>query len=287
MYNSFELEKKKFDEKYNDIKEIDCIVPVHLSYNKKEKNLFKKDGTHNEQYYKWQYIYSLVNSDLCTKDYIGCEIEFPKGNKSSAPIKIDAVIFDDRDWFCHYEKLHTIKDDSKWDELNWLKKHMVCAIEFKKENSKDVKGVFNSQLKSYMSESAKSTMFGVLYDCGRLYLFIEQKKQYLRLSDEFNVDNKGKLEITFDNPDPYVNILSFNDMIGYEFKDKQITDYSKRSLSDLSIIAKNDSKKLNDALYQILFIMDKCGLVTQKGYNILIQILALKIYDEKNNNGDL
>ena len=33
--------------------------------------------------------------------------------------------------------------------------------------------------------------------------------------------------------------------------------------------------------------MDKCGLVNQKGYNILIQLLALKIYDEKNNFNDL
>ena len=33
--------------------------------------------------------------------------------------------------------------------------------------------------------------------------------------------------------------------------------------------------------------MDKCGLVNQKGYNILIQLLALKIYDEKHNDSDL
>ena len=50
---------------------------------------------------------------------------------------------------------------------------------------------------------------------------------------------------------------------------------------------KTDSKRLNDALYQILHTMDKCGLVNQKGYNILIQLLALKIYDEKHHSGDL
>ena len=55
----------------------------------------------------------------------------------------------------------------------------------------------------------------------------------------------------------------------------------------MGIISKTDSRKLNDALYQILHTMDKCGLVNQKGYNILIQLLALKIYDEKHNDGDL
>lgn len=107
------------------------------------------------------------------------------------------------------------------------------------------------------------------------------------MSDEFNTENKGKLEITFDIPDPYSNLLSFDEMINYDIKSETVIDYSGRQLSDLSIISKTDSKRLNDALYQILHTMDKCGLVKQKGYNILIQLLALKIYDEKKNSSDL
>lgn len=48
-----------------------------------------------------------------------------------------------------------------------------------------------------------------------------------------------------------------------------------------------DTRKLNEALYNILHTMDKCGLVNQRGYNILIQLLALKIYDEKKNKSEL
>ena len=88
-------------------------------------------------------------------------------------------------------------------------------------------------------------------------------------------------------PDPYSNLLSFDEMINYDIKSETVIDYSGRQLSDLSIISKTDSKRLNDALYQILHTMDKCGLVKQKGYNILIQLLALKIYDEKKNSSDL
>ena len=76
-------------------------------------------------------------------------------------------------------------------------------------------------------------------------------------------------------------------MLNYNTQSKQMEDYSHRSLTDLEIISKTDSRKLNDALYQILHAMDKCGLVDQRGYNILIQLLALKIYDEKHNNGNL
>lgn len=268
-------------------KEIDCFLPVHLTIGGKENDLYKKDGSHNEQYYKWQFLYCFVSAGLCSKDFIGVEVSFPKGNKNSASIKLDAAIFDNKDWFEHYSALHTKKDDSKWDELNWLKEHLICGIEFKKEGSKDIKGVFNSQLKAYMNESSKETVFGILYDEGRLYLFKGVGKQYLRLSDEFNIENKGKIDATYDVPDPYVNLLSFDGMLKYNSIASQLTDYSGRHLIDLGIISKTDSRKLNDALYQILHTMDKCGLVNQKGYNILIQLLALKIYDEKHNDGDL
>ncbi len=287
MTSTYENEKILFNKKYGVAKDIECFLPVHLTVGRIETNLFKKDGSHNEQYYKWEFLYSFVSAGLCSKDFIGVELEFPKGNKNSAPIKLDSAIFDDKNWFFHYEQLHSKKDSSKWDELNWLKDHLLCCIEFKKESSKDVKGTFNSQLKAYMNESAKKNVFGILYDEGRLYLFKAHGKTYLRLSDEFNLERKGKMEPTFDVPDAYANLLSFDEMITYDSTIKNITDYAGRSLADLGVISKTDSRKLNDALYQILHTMDKCGLVNQKGYNILIQMLALKIYDEKNNDGDL
>lgn len=283
----FEELKLEFNKNNKNTKKVDCFLPVHLTHGKEEKNLYKKDGSFNEQYYKWQFLNCFVESGLCSKDYIGVEVQFPKGNKNAAGIKLDGAIFDDKNWFYHYEALHTKKDDSKWDELNWLKEHLLCGIEFKKEGSKDIKGVFSSQLKTYMNESSKNTVFGILYDEERLYLFKANGKSYKRLSDEFNIDNKGKIEPTFDVPDGYSNLLSFDEMINYDKISKNIIDFSGRKVSDLAIISKTDSKKLNDALYQILYTMDKCGLVNQKGYNILIQLLALKIYDEKNNGLNL
>lgn len=160
-------------------------------------------------------------------------------------------------------------------------------MEFKKEGSKDVKGVFTSQLKTYMNESSKNSVFGILYDEGRLYLFHADGKKYTRLSDEFNIENKGKFEPAFDVPDGYSNLLSLEDMINYDIAETKVVNLSGRKITDLSVISKTESKRLNDALYQILHTMDKCGLVNQRGYNILIQLLALKIYDEKNNSNNL
>lgn len=288
MKNFTEL-KIEYNKLHKDDKSLSCFLPVHLIKGgvREEVNLFKKDNSHNEQFYKWQFLNCFVDSGLCSKDYIGTEINFPKGNKTSAMLKMDAAIFDDKNWFEHYYNLHTKKDDSKWDELNWLKDHLLCAIEFKKEGSKDVKGVFNSQLKSYMNESTKEVAFGILYDEERLYLFRTNGKCHIRLSDEFNIEKKNKVEPTFDEPDGYENLLSFSEMCNYSNETIGIQDFSNKSVTDLYTISKNNSKALNDALYKILHTMDKNGLVNQRGYNILIQMLALKIYDEKNNKKDL
>ena len=283
----FDELKKEYDAAHKNDISVNCFLPVHLTTGKIETSLKKKNGDNNEQYYKWQFLNCYIGAGLCTKDYIGTEVQFPKGNKSSAMIKLDGAIFDDKKWFAHYQALHTKKDDSKWDELNWLKEHLICSLEFKKEGSKDVKGVFTSQLKTYMNESAKNSVFGILYDEGRLYLFHADGKKYTRLSDEFNIENKGKFEPTFDVPDAYSNLLSLDEMINYNVADTKIVNLSGRKVTDLSVISKTESKRLNDALYQILHTMDKCGLVNQRGYNILIQLLALKIYDEKNNSNDL
>lgn len=286
--DNFEQIKINYDNSNRGSKSVICPLSVHLDTKKIETNLFKKDGSHNEQYYKWQFLNCFIEAGLCSKDYIGTEVNFPKGNKGSAMIKLDGAIFDNKNWFEHYKALHTKKDDSKWDELNWLKEHLLCAIEFKKEGSKDVKGVFTSQLKTYMNESSKDVVFGILYDEGRLYLFRSKGKKYYRLSDEFNTENKsGAGGPTFDVPDAYENLLSFEGMMTYDSTERNILNFSGRKLSELGVISKTDSKRLNDALYKILHTMDKCGLVNQKGYNILIQLLALKIYDEKNNTADL
>ena len=133
---NFEKLKEKYNEIHRNDNEINCFLSIHLTKNKKETNLHKVDGSLNEQYYKWQFLNCFVDAGLCSKDYIGTEVSFPKGNKGSSLIKIDAAIFDDKSWFEHYEALYTKKDNSKWDELNWLKQHLLCAIEFKKKEVK-------------------------------------------------------------------------------------------------------------------------------------------------------
>ena len=82
-------------------------------------------------------------------------------------------------------------------------------------------------------------------------------------------------------PDPYINIPSFEDIL--EWTEAKIIDRSKRSIKELDIISGVHSTQINDAMSCILRTMEKVGLVNERGFEILIQILALKIYDEKRN----
>ncbi len=279
---NFATIKQEFDKKYNSIKEYECILPEHLTFNK-IVSFKKKDGTNNEQYYKWQFLYSIINSGMYIKDYIGTEINFPKGNKNSAQIKIDACIFDSNEWFEYYTKYH---NDNDMDALDWLRKHLIVVIEFKKEDSKDITTVWEKQLKAYLKESEREFCLGIIYDTERLYLFRKNNNKFLRYSDEFNTQNEESTtkDLALHLPDPYINLPDFDNLINW-VTGKTI-NRSKRTIHELDIISSIHSTQINNSMSSILKTMDKQGMVNQKGYEILLQIIALKIFDEKRNENN-
>lgn len=279
MTYTFTEAKHEFDNKYGTATEYDCFLSEHLTFGRKT-NFKKKNGQRNEQYYKWQFLYSIVQSGHFAKDYIGTEVQFPKGNKSSAPLKLDGAIFDDITWFDKYKDYH---ENGNNESLEWLREHLIVALEFKKEDNKNVADVWDKQLKAYLNESRRPFCLAVLYDTERLYLFRKHNNKFLRYSEEFNTkgeESKTK-ELSLHLPDPYINLPSFEDLL--EWTETIAIDRSKRTITALDIISGVHSTQINDAMSSILRTMDKVGLVNQKGFEILIQILSLKIYDEKRN----
>ncbi len=271
--------KNQFDNKYKGQSILSkSFVPVDGKY---ITNIPLKDKKMNssEEYYKWQFIYSLINSGLYSKDYIGAEVFFPKGNKNSAPLKIDGCIFDDKEWIAHYEKWRKKKDD---DAVEWLRKHLIAVVEFKKSDGKDIKTVFTSQIKAYFKESEREYCVAFYYDTERLYLFQNKNGIILRYDESKNQKGEKSTvsDLSLDLPDGYLYIPSFDDLINKINKPRTI-DRSKRTIDDLELITGLHSSQINQAISNILRKLDKVGLVSQRGYEILIQILALKIFDEK------
>ena len=269
--------KNEYNAIYKGVNEIDCFLPVHLSYGL-QKSIKNKQSNPNEEFYKWQFFYSLIHSGMYAKDYIGVEIQFPKGNVNSAPIRFDGAIFDDTKWFDHYMKFHTCKDQNS---LDWLRKHLITVIEFKKENGKNTEAIWNQQLKPALKESENEFCLGVLYDSERLFLFKKQGNYFLRLDEGYNLkkEQSGTKDLSLHLTDSYYKIPSFEQLKQRIYNPP--IDRSKRTVNDLEIITGAYSSQLSDGISNILKTMDKVSLKNQRGYEILIQILALKIFDEK------
>lgn len=275
---TFSEAKNKFDSEYSKSLSLKrSLLPVNGKY-VEDVSLKRKDGTPNEEYYKWQFFHALVYSGLYQKDYIGSEIYFPKGNKTSAPIKFDGAIFDDEHWLDHYTNWRENKDQ---DALDWLRQHLLCAIEFKQEDSKDVETVYNQQLKPAMKESENDFCMGVLYDTERLYLFQKRDGKFLRLDESLNLkgEKSGTKDLSLALTDSYLKIPSFEQLKNWVVN--VAVDRSQRTIDDLDIITGIYSKQLKDGIYNILKVMDRVGMKNQRGYEILIQAMALKIFDEK------
>ncbi len=274
---SFLDAKNDFDKKYSSRGEITSFLPVNTSTGKEFK-IKGKGGSPNEEYYKWQFFYALVNSGLYQKDYLGVEVYFPKGNKTSAPIKFDGAIFDDPTWFSWYEKWSIEKSQ---DSLDWLRKHLIGVIEFKKEDSKSIETIYNQQLKPAIKESEHEFCLGVLYDTERLYLFQRKGNLFLRLDESYNLkgENSTIKDLSLHLTDAYYKVPSHDQLLKKILNIK--IDRSKRTVDELDVITGIYSRQLTDGISSILRVMDRLGLKNQRGYEILIQIIALKIFDEK------
>ncbi|MDD4607225.1 MAG: N-6 DNA methylase [Patescibacteria group bacterium] len=277
--SSFLSAKNEFDTKNGKTKMLSNSLVTVDGKILKDISLSDKKGGKNEEYYKWQFIYALINSGLYSKDYIGAEIYFPKGNKNSAPIKIDACIFDDKEWIEHYKKWRDKKDD---DAVDWLRQHLLAIVEFKKSDGKDIKKVFTSQIRAELKESDRDYCLGYYYDTERLYIFQKKKDAILRYDEQRNQkgDKSGITQLSLDLTDSYKLIPSFEGLKKRIDTSSEI-DRSTRTVDDLDPITGASSSQISHAISDILKTLDRVGLRNSRGYEILIEMMALKIFDEK------
>jgi len=280
--SSFSVAKQAFDGAPGKAKVLaEALVPVD-GKPKKDIGIRNTSGDALEEYYKWQFLYGLIHSGLYAKDFIGAEVRFPKGSKTSQPLRMDAAVFDDAEWITHY---HDFWEHRKSADLEWLNEHLLAVVEFKK-NDKEIEKVFTGQVKPAMKEKDPATAYvlGIYYDAERLYLFHRRKGYYLRYDEAKNQKGErskvGNLSLHL--PDPYLAIPSFEELKARVHRPTAL-DRSKRTIQDLDIIPSIQTVQLQIALSDVLRALDKAGLVNQRGYQILIEAFALKIFDEKRN----
>lgn len=256
-------------------------VPVHgkLAKDLPIRNSF---GVPLEEYYKWQFVHALIDGGLYAPEFIGVEVHFPKG--SAAALKLDGAIFDDPDWITRYHDYWTHKHSS---DLEWLNDHLLAVIEFKRTEP-DMERVFTRQLKPAMREKdpANAYVLGIFYDHERLVLFHRRDGLYLRYDEAKN--GKGDAskigDLSLHLPDPFEFMPSFKELQA-RIAPKALTRKG-RSLTDLGVVTSIATAQVQRALSDVLRALDKASLVNQRGYQILIETFALKIFDEKRNEAN-
>lgn len=278
MSKNFSSARLKFRSEYLTREKLEkSFVPVDgkILTNISIKN---KDNEPNEEFYKWEFIYALIDAQLFNKDLIGTEIYFPKGNKNSNPIKIDAVIFSDSNWRKLYKEY---RDNKNQDALSELRKLAIVMIEFKKESDKTIEQVFNSQIRAAIKESDSLFTLGVYYNEGRLYLFkkdiggtISRYDNSKNFPTSQRILEQYQLELT----DPYHVIPSYDEL--YKKINGVNLEKSQLKIEDLDVVDRISDENLRKSLNNILRQLSEDSLFNEEGYLLLIQLLALKIFDE-------
>ena len=269
---TFAVAKDDFDKAHRNAKTAKCIVPVN---GKPHEPVSIQDtrGKASEEYFKWQFVYAIINSGLYARDFVGVEIQFPKGN--SAVIKLDGAIFDSVDWLEHYNAYWKLRHST---DLEWLNDHLLAVIEFKK-NDKEIEKVFTSQVKPAMRERepANAYVLGIYYGADRLYLFQRRSGKYLRYDEGKNQkgDDSKVGDLSLHLPDPYGYLPSF-DELQKRVNRPATLDRGHRTINDLDVITTIASVQIKTALSDVLRALDRVNLVDQRGYGIFLQTFALK-----------
>lgn len=246
------------------------------------ENIIIKDaeGKPNEEFYKWEFIYSMIQSGkVPSRDYIGAEIYFPKGNIHSNPIKIDSVVFSDISWIDYYIKYRANPKDV--DSLKKVRELAVEVIEYKRDG-KSIEQVFSSQVRAAIKEPDSPFVLGIYYDAGRLFLFKKIKDEITRFDNSLSfptsqrIIEQYQLEIT----DPFYKIPTLDNLSKIINKGNEV-DRSKLHIEDLDIVYTIQDDNMKTALNSIMRVLDSVSLSNEEGYMILIQLIAMKIYDEK------
>lgn len=233
-------------------------------------------GNFSEEYIRARFVYSLIQSGKFNIEQICVEATFQKGNNGKS-INPDIVIFKNDNWKQKLEQ-DILKGFSD------LTKDILMIFEAKKNDKNKTSSVIEKQLLSAMKEythdetsTYKNEVFGCYFDdSSDVILFKKEANFPLKRLYENKIKEDGENKWNIDNRDLFRNIPSYNELIE-QIIVKDISSYTYNDLEPLN------EDTFNDILKKFNRLRDRFGINPNLASKYLIEFLAIKIYEEKNN----
>ncbi|MDR0423053.1 MAG: N-6 DNA methylase [Rickettsiales bacterium] len=218
-----------------------------------------KDKFNNwtEEYIRARFVYYLVHSGKFPKENIFVEFSIPKGNKNSAPLKIDICIFK--------KKVSEID----FTKITEIRQNILLVAETKKNEEQDLDKAITQQLFSAMRENeSKDKVFGLYFDDKNYFLY----KRIQNLQPTRYDERNKNYTINDDIPsykDLLENINSANTPIKLKFE--YLDAINENNFKDLLAMLNRAKDKLHP---------------NKPVQDLIVEFLTLKVYDEKQTISD-
>lgn len=248
---------------------------------KSDVSVARSDGTVSEQFYKWQLVHGLVNTGRIPADNIGAELSVPRGSRGSSDLYIDLVIFSDDKWAQLYDDLKAGKASVDWDDLINL---MVGCGEIKDDKADNIESTLSRQLLPALKATTGAYSLGFYYNAGHLVLISRQTTSEGVFEERLDPTKQGTSGSRVAQLNAYVpdnwetfpaldRILSRGTPLG--------VSRANRSFGELDVISSRSQRPVESALEAINRKLDSASVGADIGYRIVVETLAVKVYDEK------
>lgn len=235
----------------------------------KKSNVKNINGNYSEEWYRARFVYTIICSGYYPRENICIDCPLPKGNGGKKIIP-DIIIFTSSKW-------------NEWlseNDYEKLREHILIVCEVK-DNSNEIANAIEKQIEVALERRLKKYKFeDIAYG-----FYIDNKDDIILLKKEgtaplerYNIDNAI-------NASNYIDALNvakrdtLNSLPKFDFLQKHI-DKSKRkyeyTYNDMTPLSEKGFQAILDTLQRE---QDKLKVFNTK--ELLVEALALKVYDEK------
>lgn len=243
--------------------------------------LSRTTGAPDEQFYKWQFVAALISSGLVPADCIGCELPVPRGSRGSTSLFVDVVIFADPTWAELYDEAVAGNSNVTMDDVYRL---VVASGEIKDDPHDDVEAAFRRQLLPALNNMTVGYGVGFYYNSGHLVVISRSTDSsgvtVTRLdATKQHTSGNAVQRLNVAVPDGYSLFPSHSLILSRG--SWAAGSRSGRAVADLDIVSSRSQKPVEAALQGINRTLDATSLQAETGYRMVIEALAMKIFDEK------